>query len=253
MLHKLWYTLRHAPVKALADYHENRARQKIAAIPELYTLLQTYIGASGSTGCEWRDYWALYTYVRTHKPKEILECGTGVSTVVLAYALAENESEGGAPGRITSMEELPEYYELAKQLFPQKFVRYVDLRLSPAVQDTYLFFTGVRYRDIPERQYDFVFVDGPNYTVDRIALFDLDYLYVLARSQTPVGAMVDTRTSTCWVFHTLLPHKFRYNYVKKIGYVEPAVARDLPDTLHVVARAMGRHAFHRTPLRSYVE
>lgn len=252
MLKKIWHTVRYSPSRILSQSLERRARIKLQKMPKLYAMLERYIEASKSTGCSWSDYLELYRYVRAYRPKEILECGTGVSTIVLAYALEENEKEGSPRGRITSMEELSEYFELAKRLFPKEYAHFVDFRLSPAVEDKYLFFAGMRYKDIPERAYDFVFVDGPDYMPHPpVQLFDLDYLYVLERSDIPVGAMVDTRTSSCFVFHTVLGDRFRYNYVKKIGYVLPSTKKDLRNTLRVVSSAMAKHAFKRTSFISY--
>src|SRR3546814_15369311 len=58
------------------------------------------------------DYLTLYEQVRAHRPREILECGTGISTVVLAQALRENAAEiGQAPGRVTSMEDDPDWQD----------------------------------------------------------------------------------------------------------------------------------------------
>ena len=45
------------------------------------------------TGASYSDYLTLYEQVKSFKPKEILECGTGITTVVLAQALLENARE----------------------------------------------------------------------------------------------------------------------------------------------------------------
>src|SRR5262245_2042846 len=62
------------------------ARRRIVRNERLNGELQAYLSRSGSTGCNYLDYWELYKAVRERKPREILECGTGVSTVVLAVA-----------------------------------------------------------------------------------------------------------------------------------------------------------------------
>ena len=60
---------------------------------ELWNTLTEYLKTSDSTGCSFSDYWILYSHIKKYKPKEILECGTGVSTIVMAHALMENEGE----------------------------------------------------------------------------------------------------------------------------------------------------------------
>lgn len=87
--------IRHQLAVALHNYLERNAEKKIKANPALWKLLQAYIEKSSSTGCSFSDYLVLYNWVRRHKPKEILECGTGMSTVVLAHALKENYQEEG--------------------------------------------------------------------------------------------------------------------------------------------------------------
>ena len=195
----------------------------------LWRDLQDYIIRSESTGCSYSDYWELYKAIRMKKPREILECGTGVSTVVIAYALLENEVEGHK-GRITSMEEVSEYYELATKLLPDQMRSCVDLVHSPRVEDYYSLFRGVRYRDVPSRPYDFVFVDGPSYVApsDRMLTFDFDYIYVVRNSEHPVYGIVDKRVSTCYVLQKVLgKDKVKYSPIHNLGYVGPCTRRDL--------------------------
>ncbi len=65
--------------------------QNHAELRRLITDFQTI-----SSGASAIRYKALYEYVKKHKPKEILECGSGVTTVVLAQAIKENGMGGGA-------------------------------------------------------------------------------------------------------------------------------------------------------------
>jgi tRNA A58 N-methylase Trm61 len=82
----------------------------------------------------------------------VLELGTGASTVVIAQALLENDV-----GRVTSMEESEDWYIHARQNLPSGLP--VDIVLSSTVEDCFSIFRGIRHRDIPDRSYDFVFVD----------------------------------------------------------------------------------------------
>lgn len=244
--------IRHQLAVALHNYLERSAERKIKANRSLWELLQTYIKQSSSTGCSFSDYLVLYNYVRTHKPKEILECGTGMSTVVLAQALKENyEGGGGVKGRIASMEENASYYETAVRLFPDALKEYAEIFLSPAEEVTKDFFRGVRYSTIPARQYDFVFVDGPDLLINPKnpeLSFDYDIIGIIAKSDTPVAGFVDTRTSTCFVYHLMLGNKFRYDYIRKLGVIQPSTKKDVLSGKKIVDRATMRHAFRRPPL-----
>lgn len=236
-----------------ASWLEARAQKQIERHATLVDWLGRYKKRSSSTGCSYSDYLALYTYVRTYKPQEVLECGTGFSTLVLAYALMENERDYGLPWRLTSLEENPEYYELARKSLPAELVAdpRIQLLLSGVVEDTYELFRGVRYKDTPEAQYDFVFVDGPHYLTDpskKPLAFDLDFINIVQRSTIPVGAIVDTRTSTEFVFSLVFPEHFRYDHVRKLGIVRPVMPADMADTRAIVSRAMHRRAFKKPSL-----
>jgi len=196
----------------------------------LWDELNNYLNKSKSTGCNISDYWEIYKYVRKNKPKEILECGTGVSTVVMAYALIENEKEG-FHGRITSMESINKYLLMAKKLLPINMNKYVEFVLSPVVEDNYALFRGMRYEKIPkDRNYDFVYVDGPSYFCpkDGSVTFDYDLLHVIKHSNTKVSAIVDKRVSSCYVFQKVLgKEKVKYNAISHLGFIGPCNKFDL--------------------------
>jgi hypothetical protein len=196
---------------------------------ELWGELKAYLGKTNSTGCNMTDYEELYRQVRRRKPAEVLECGTGVSTLVIAHALLENGQEG-RPGRVTSLEESPEFFETAQRLLPDRYRKVVDLRHSPTVEDRYLMFRGVRYRDIPERDYEFVFIDGPSYVApsDGSLTFDFDLIHVVKHARVPVFGLCDKRVSTVYVLQQIFGRsKVSYDAIKHLGFVGPCTAVDL--------------------------
>ena len=246
----------------LAQYFSNAIERRaerviVERFPVLYRDIADYRTHSPSTGCTYADYLAHYTWIRRHKPREILECGTGVSTVVLARALMENEKEHGTPWRLVSMEENPSYYEAALACLPAhlKSDSRLEMVLSEAVEDTYEFFRGVRYKDVPKGAYDLVFVDGPDFMIHpgRTQLtFDFDFLKIVQDSERPVSAFIDTRMSTCFIYSLLFPGKVRYDFLRRIGIVAPVTRRDLADAKTIVSRAMEARAFRRPPLKKLI-
>lgn len=82
-------------LRKLAQINAERMLRKNA---ELWAALKEYLKKSESTGCGYIDYAFLYKTIRSAKPVEILECGTGVSTLIIAHALMENEKETGRGG-----------------------------------------------------------------------------------------------------------------------------------------------------------
>ena len=216
-------------VKFLRKVIRWQARKKLKANPELYGQICTYLNRTKSTGVSWSDFWELYNAIRTNKPKHILECGPGASTMVMAYALMENEKEG-FPGKITAMEEMQEYLDMSLELLPDFLKKYVEYQLSPRVDDTYEIFRGVRYRDVPQADYDFIFVDGPHHRslLDDAFCFDFDFIHILRNSKVPISGLVDYRLSSSYVFQTLLgTEKVEFNMLKELAIIKPVVASDL--------------------------
>ena len=202
---------------------------KLMRHKQLWQELINYRNKTKSSGCSYSDYWELYNAIRVRKPKEILECGPGVSTLVMSYALLENEKEG-FPGRITAMEELETYYKMAVELLPEYLHSYVEFILSPRIEDYYSLFRGVRYRDVPDRPYDFVFVDGPNLFApsDESLTFDFDYIHVVRNSEKPVYGIVDDRLSTSHVFQVVFGmDKVKFSAIHELAFVGPCTKDDL--------------------------
>lgn len=196
----------------------------------LWSNLQEYLSKSKSTGCGYIDYWYLYKYVIDKKPVEILECGTGVTTLIMATALSDLEAEGFKAGRVTSMDSQEKYLDMSRELLPESLQKYVDFKCSDLMQDFFSIYRGIRYKDIPNRDYDFVFIDGPDYKSpsDGTLTFDFDFLYLLQNTIHPIAGMVDKRLSTCYVLQQLLgTDRVRYDAVAHLGFIKPSTKENL--------------------------
>jgi predicted O-methyltransferase YrrM len=228
--------------KKRRPYYERRALKNLQENKGLYRTLSEFIDKTEyPPGASYFDYWILYQYVRVRQPKEVLECGAGVTTVVLAYAMDENEKEGRG-GHITSMEEHKEYYNDVLAHFPDHLKKQVDFVLSPKVEGYFGLFRGVRYRDVPDKQYDFVYIDGPTTKApsDGHKTFDFDFVRVVERSLKPVFALVDTRMSTCWALaHLLNDKKVLFDYVYEVGIVGPCTKNDLRTDWNGFTKGLG--------------
>ena len=206
------------------------AEWKIRKNKVLWGSLQEYLKKTKSTGCGYIDYWYLYDYVRKNKPVEILECGTGVTTLIMATALLELEGEGHKVGRITSMDSHREYLDMSRDLLPEPLKKYVDFHCSDLMEDFFSIYRGIRYKDIPNREYDFVFIDGPDYksSLDDMLTFDFDFLYLLQKTEHPIAGMVDKRVSTCYVMQQLLgTDRVKYDPVAHLGFIKPSTKNHL--------------------------
>ena len=159
-----------------------------------------------------------------------MECGTGASTLVMAHALMENTQDGHPAGRITSMEDVEIWYQHAQKLIPDQLKPYIDFICSPKVEYCHSIFRGVGYEDIPERDYQFAFIDGPETTAlsDEIGTFDFDLINVVKKANQPVFAVVDKRVTTCYVFQKIFgTEKVRFDPRCDLGFVGPLTKSDL--------------------------
>ena len=216
--------LRKRIVDRLVAAGNRRAERTLRADKELWSLMTDYATGTAVTGAAYSDYLTLYEQVRTHRPVEILECGTGISTVVLAQALRRNETEGAPRGRVTSMEDNLDWHGIAKANLPAALAPYVELVHSPKVDGYYKLFRGVQYEQIPDRPYDFVFSDGPDRRspVNGDKLFNLDLINVVRRSDRPIRAVVDNHYLTFYILQKVFGVALaRYSVRHKLMFVGP--------------------------------
>jgi len=155
------------------------------------------------------------------------------------------------------MEENKDYYKSALKSLPPELKNDSNLEivLSEAIEDYYEFFRGVRYKQIPDRSYDFIFVDGPDLMVNpaqKPLTFDYDLVKLVGRSLHPISAFVDTRTSTCFVYSLLFPKKFKYDYLRRFGIIESVTKNDLVDAKKIVSEAMSRRSFNRPNIFKFI-
>lgn len=193
--------------------------------------------------------------MRLATPREVHECGTGTSTVVLAYALMENAREDGVSGRISSMEESPHWFEMAERLLPDALRPDVDLCLGPLVDEGYMIFRGLRSREVPPRPFDIVFTEGPSTLAlsDGTRTCDFDYIHVLRHSESPVYGLIVNRLTTRYVLQKVFgPEKVRFDVFRKLGYAAPCTKHDL----RVVSKSSSVALTHRkrifTPTRFHL-
>ena len=91
------------PIFYLRKRHEAHARQQLEKNVALWTLLSSMIAASDSTGCEYGDYYELHRTLMRFRPKYVVECGSGISSCVIAYTLDQLHSQTGLEYVFVSM------------------------------------------------------------------------------------------------------------------------------------------------------
>ena len=147
---KIHYKALHRPLIRISELRREREGERfLRSQPELWRLLSAYCEASESVGCSYADYAYLFRRLREYRYREVLECGTGASTVVLAYAAMLNTRDG-SPCQITSLDSIKPWYESACKFFPDELRDCASIHYSDVVPSGFSIYRGVRYASLPE-------------------------------------------------------------------------------------------------------
>ena len=228
------------------------ARWRVAkALPGVLDDLANYTRGSATTGTQWITLWFAIRIIFKHRPKWVLECGTGSSTLVLAAALRRVHSDGGPLGRIVSMESEERWYETAVASLPSSYSEIVEIVYGPRVPMNVAMFRGFIHGNIPGRDFEFVFLDGPNYQSEEGVAFCADIFRVMDLSAaTVIRGVIDGRVTSVYVLQQLCGVKaVRYwKFLHAATFtVRPIVFRD-PS---VFRRNFGTTLFGRVDYRKF--
>lgn len=206
-----------------------KTASRILAQDELAALLHEANAQSSSTGVSDLDYAFLFNAIKQLKPRNVLECGTGKSTWVIALAMQELErTEPGYRPLLISMEHSEFWHRQAQEIFPFDRFPFVDIRYSPETVWGHAFLRGTVYQEVPDHPYDFVLVDGPGQAIDGVTARNMDFVRIVLASDRPVSAIVDSRKSTMVAYSVLFgPEKVRFNYPLGLGLVDPVSKADV--------------------------
>lgn len=183
--------------------------QLFRALPGIDREIAEYAQKSNTTGTKFPTLWRAVRIILAKKPTHILECGTGLSTIVLGAAVRKlRAADAGYKGHIVSMESVEVWYDIARQNLPEKYAEVAEIVLGPREKDEFLFFRGYRHSNIPVLDYDFVFLDGPSYNDDNGSAFCSDVFHIVEISGAPViRGVVDTRVSSVYVMQKVFGNK----------------------------------------------
>ena len=101
------------------------------------------------------DLWYLYEYIRTAQPREILELGSGFSTVVMGAALLHN----GA-GRLHAIEAAEEWAESTQAALPDAVRPSCRVKYSRSTDCVIADFQSRYFTDVPAAAPDMIYIDG---------------------------------------------------------------------------------------------
>ena len=189
------------------NYICRRRLQKV--LPTMESELNRYFKGSTTTGTQPITLWLAVKKILNTKPRMILESGTGASSIVLSLAVKKLKSDDpNYECKIISMESVKEWYDVAKVNLPAHHADTVELIYGPREKYEISMFRGYIHSNIPERDFDFVFLDGPNFEDDKGTTFCADALYIYQKSgKKALEGVFDGRASTAFVIQTLFGRK----------------------------------------------
>ena len=181
-------------------------------LPNIRQIAACYRQKSSSTGMKYTTLWLAIRHIVRHRPKFILESGTGLSTIFLAeVVLYLKQIDSSYSPTIISMESVEEYFKLAQELLPIQYKSFVQIIFGPRVKAEYSIYRGFSHSNIPKLPYDFVLLDGPRYDDEYGSSTCMDVLQ--ARLYSPVtnlGVCIDTRVSSVFMYQCILGDAVRY-------------------------------------------
>lgn len=174
---------------------------------------------SNSTGGEWSDYKKLYDEIKSHKPRIILELGSGISSLVICYAIKKNRINA----QLISMEENKFYFNQIREIFPRKYQNLVNFVLSNRKEKFFNNTIGSFYENIPNKNYDFIFIDGPTEREKKFSkkTFNADIIRLIEEfNLSNFRALLDQRITTYWEYKKFKYLRIRYNVFDKLSYIK---------------------------------
>ena len=218
------------PIGWLRGVNRRHCLKKLKEQHELFALIKQAQQQSSSTGSDYSDYWTLYSHIRQRKPLDLLECGSGISTIVIAYALKENFEETGVKAHFISLEENEFYFNQICSLMPAVVKDFAKLELKPRQEKLYDGHLGSYYENIENREFDFMYIDGPT---DRKIWNDptspkcLNANVLNVRKAKKFSAILDQRVWTLERLRILLKgYRLSYNVIKKVTIITPIAGKE---------------------------
>ncbi len=161
----------------VAGYHvaqwQGRRRLVALGLKDQLERVESKCTATGALPPNYTELWYLYQDVRRLRPEVIYEFGSGLSTNIMAEALAVNAKDGGVDGRLYSFESEKQWWEVSDQWLDNQTRSFVELIYSPVRVEEMFGAKVFKYSGIPDLVPDLVYLDGPRLTPEVRAAADM--------------------------------------------------------------------------------
>jgi hypothetical protein len=178
-------------------------------LPGIQQIINDYTSKTKSTGTKYPTLYNVVKIILKKKPRYILELGTGTSTVVLAETILQIQKKDPSYNcKIVSMESVQEWYDMASQLLPKNYSKIVEIVMGKRELYEYSMFRGYVHSNIPNYSFDFIFLDGPNYSDEKGSSTCMDIIKIRLQSDDElISCVVDTRVSSVWMMQQIFSVK----------------------------------------------
>ncbi len=155
-------------MQALADFgkamvHEDRRVQRAshdflqkAGVTPFIRQFQSRRAIDGAFPPDYGDLFYLYAYIRSERPRRVLEYGSGISTLVMALALRQN----GGESRLVSIEPSEEWARKTRSALPADLLERAEVVYSPGETCDVEGYSTVCFAERPLRDPDMIYIDG---------------------------------------------------------------------------------------------
>jgi len=220
--------LNEVPVKRLPDgtdeylrTHRDRQEQLGSAAAQLLREVQ-WTTKADFTGAGSTDYLILHRYIVERRPTHVLELGSGITTLILARAMAET-----GKGHLTSVDHIASYSEETRRLVGPELGKHVTFATSPSVGEVYAGVSALRYREIPNLPYDLIFVDGPSTLIGDVDFPSTDAIHVISANMHPVDIIVDFRIVTLQRYSNWINRPVVFDPILHLGVIPHVNSDDI--------------------------
>lgn len=127
---------------------------------------------SGPISIDLIDLARLHLLVTARKCLNVLELGSGFSSLVIAHAISMNSKNANAilpsnlrrenPWQLDSVDESEVWLEVTKSRIPSQLNSFVNFYHRKVVLSSFNDRPATYYQDLPNRAYDFIYIDGPS-------------------------------------------------------------------------------------------
>ena len=155
------------------------------------------------------DLLFLYQAVHARRPIRVLEFGSGQSTLFIAQALRDAGS-----GHLFSLDADARWLRHSAEMLPKDLKPFVTFVHSPVILNEEYGVPTWQYSVVPEGNWDFVLVDGPEGT--RQSTLSCDLVKLVPALNPGAFGMIDHRWRTAVLAKEVVGERLRFRFVPSL-------------------------------------